>query len=254
MNTLQKLKQWVKTDDHQLARAIKAVHTQLHFFEVPAVGLIYRPIKAIHHLITELMSSFTRVFYWTPMFKTRLHKGGKQLYLYTGMPLVQGSLEISMGAKCRLSGQTTLSGRWCGKETPQLLIGDNVGIAWQTTIAVGSKVIIGNNVRIAGRCFLAGYPGHPIDPIARAKGLPDTDDQVGDIVLENDVWLGSGVTVMKGVTIGEGTIVASGSVVTSDLPPFVMAAGMPAKVIKQLPQVGASPTAFNDQDNKERAA
>lgn len=218
MNTLQQFKKWVKTADHPLAKAVKGTHDQLHHFEIPAVTVVYKPLRVLHQCVTQALSSMVRVAYWTPMFKTRLNGGCKRLYLYGGMPLVQGSLDIVMGDNCRLSGQTTFSGRWSGNSTPQLIIGNNVGIAWQTTIAVGTKVIIGDNVRIAGRGFLAGYPGHPVDPEARAKGLPDTDDQVGDIILEKDVWLGSGVTVMKGVTIGEGTIVAAGSVVTHDLP------------------------------------
>ena len=57
---------------------------------------------------------------------------------------------------------------------------------------------------------------------------------MGDIVLEDDVWLATGVTVLKGVTIGHGTIVGAGSVVTSDLPPMVLAAGAPARVIKPI--------------------
>ena len=234
MNTLQKIKKWVKSGNHPLARMIKTLHGFLHHFEIPAFGFIFKPLRLGHLLITHVFSTLARVLYWTPMFKTRLSQGGQKLYLYGGMPLVQGVLNISMGNNCRVSGQTTFSGRWSGEQTPQLIIGNNVGIAWQTTIAVGQKVIIGDNVRIAGKGFLAGYPGHPVDPVARAKGEPDHDDQVGDITLEQDVWLGSGVTVMKGVTIGRGTIVAAGSVVTQDLPAFVLAGGVPAKVIKPL--------------------
>lgn len=243
MNNLHKLKKWVKTADHPVAKMLKHSHDQLHHFEIPAVGLVYKPLRLLHQMLNHSCSSLLRVLYWTPMFKTRLQSKAKRLYLYGGMPLVQGALELHMGNNCRISGQTTFSGRWSGQTTPQLIIGNNVGIAWQTTIAVGSKVMIGDNVRIAGRGFLAGYPGHPIDPIARAKGLPDSDDQVGDIILEKDVWLGSGVTVMKGVTIGEGTIVAAGSVVTHDLPVFVLAAGAPAKVVKPLNIAG--PTTSN---------
>ena len=91
-------------------------------------------------------------------------------------------------------------------------------------------------MRIAARGMLSGYPGHPLDPEARARGLPDSDDQVGDIVLEQDVWLATGVSVMPGVRIGRGTVVAAGSVVTRDLPPMVLAGGIPARVIRELPQ------------------
>ena len=140
---------------------------------------------------------------------------------------------IDIGNHCRISGQTTFSGRTASQTAPELIIGNNVDVGWMTTIAVGSKVILGNNVRIAGRAFLAGYPGHPIDAEDRAQGLPDTDDQVGDIVLEDNVWLATGVSVMAGVTIGRGSIIAAGSVVTKDIPAGVLAAGIPAKVIKK---------------------
>ncbi|WP_060586152.1 hypothetical protein [Aeromonas schubertii] len=94
--------------------------------------------------------------------------------------------------------------------------------------------MLGDHVRIAGRAFLAGYPGHPLDAEARARGEPDQESQVGDIILEDHVWLATGVMVMAGVRIGRGTVVAAGSVVTRDLPADVVAAGNPARVIRSL--------------------
>ncbi len=150
------------------------------------------------------------------------------------MPYISGPVHIELGDDCRVSGQSTFSGRSCAASAPLLLVGNNVDIGWMTTIAVGTTVKLGDNVRIAGRALLAGYPGHPLDPKARALGLPETDDQVGHIILEDDVWLATGVSVMAGVTIGHGTIVAAGSVVTHDLPPMVLAGGVPAKVIRPI--------------------
>jgi acetyltransferase-like isoleucine patch superfamily enzyme len=155
---------------------------------------------------------------------------------------------MTVGNDCRISGQTTFSARTCGASSPQLQVGNNVDIGWMTTIAIGSRVQLGDNVRIAGRAFLAGYPGHPIDPLNRALGLPDTEDQVGDIIIENDVWLATGVSVMAGVTIGQGSIIAAGSVVTHDIPAMVLAAGVPAKVIRSLP-----PTMLSTSINKKMA-
>lgn len=54
----------------------------------------------------------------------------------------------------------------------------------------------------------------------------------GDIVVEDDVWLGENVIVLSGVTIGQGAIVAAGAVVTKDVPPYAIVGGVPAKVIK----------------------
>lgn len=54
-----------------------------------------------------------------------------------------------------------------------------------------------------------------------------------NIVIGNDVWIGWGAYIMPGVTIGDGSIVAAHAVVTKDVPPYSVAAGVPAKVIKQ---------------------
>lgn len=99
---------------------------------------------------------------------------------------------------------------------------------------MGGKVIISDNVRIAGGAFLFGYSGHPLDAKRRAAGEGDDPQQIGDIVLEQDVWLGTNVTIKGGVTIGEGAVVAAGSVVTKNIPSFSIAAGNPARVVGQI--------------------
>ena len=54
----------------------------------------------------------------------------------------------------------------------------------------------------------------------------------GDIIVDDDVWIGYGSTIMSGVHIGQGAIVAAGAVVTKDVPPYAVVGGIPAKVIK----------------------
>ena len=51
-------------------------------------------------------------------------------------------------------------------------------------------------------------------------------------MVEDEVWIGYGVTIMSGVKIGQGAIIAAGAVVTKDIPPYAIAGGVPAKVIK----------------------
>ena len=227
------LKDWAKRGDSPLAQALWRLAKAMRGGAVPVVPLLHKPLYALHLAIAGLFGNLTRALYWTPLFQSRLEAPAANLSLYGGMPLVLGRLRLNFGADCRVSAQSTFSGR-SSSEDPVLTVGRNVDIGWQTTIAVGRRVTIGDNVRIAGRAFLAGYPGHPLDAAQRAAGLPDTDDQIGDIVLEDDVWLATGVTVSAGVTIGRGTIVAAGSVVTKDLPAFVLAAGAPARVVRSL--------------------
>ena len=54
----------------------------------------------------------------------------------------------------------------------------------------------------------------------------------GKIVIEDDVWIGANVVVTRNVRIGTGGVIAAGSVVTGDIPPFVVAGGVPARAIR----------------------
>jgi len=227
-------KQWAKTSDSLFAQLIKTLWFKIKTIEMPNIPFVFKLLYLTHIVLKQTISDVLRIIYYTPLFKSRLKNNPKQLYLYGGLPVVIGSLDIVMGDKVRLAAMTTISGRAVGQHIPQLIIGDNVGIGWRTSISVGKTISIGNNVRIAGDCLLAGYPGHPFNAKLRALGRPEEDSQVGDIVLEDDVWLATGVKVMPNVTIGRGTIVAAGSVVTKDLPSFVLAAGVPARVIKSI--------------------
>ncbi|MFT6926254.1 MAG: acetyltransferase-like isoleucine patch superfamily enzyme [Psychromonas sp.] len=238
ISTLNQTKQWLKNSKHPVAKKLFAQLKALLNFELPVPQLLCRAFYGLYVFMRTLFSTFTRLFFWTPLFKGRLQKMGRHLNLYGGLPYISGPLSIEIGDNCRVSGQSTFSGRSSTATQPQLMIGNNVDIGWMTTIAVGSRVVIADNVRIAGRTLLAGYPGHPMNAQARAQGLPETDCQVGDIILEKDVWLATGVTVTAGVRIGHGSIIAAGSVVTKDIPAMVLAGGIPARVIRALKPSG----------------
>jgi len=90
-------------------------------------------------------------------------------------------------------------------------------------VTIGADVQIGPNVQLL-------TPTHPLDPDERRTGLEAAEP----ITIEDNAWLGGGVIVCPGVTIGRDTVVGAGSVVTRDLPPRVLAAGNPARVIREL--------------------
>lgn len=94
-----------------------------------------------------------------------------------------------------------------------------------------SQVRIGRHVMIAPGCGFFSYQhntGNLAQPMDR-QGLTSR----GDIVIEDDVWLGMGVTVMDGVRIGRGAVIGAGAVVTRDIPPYSVAVGVPAQVVRQ---------------------
>lgn len=228
------LKRWVKGRHTPAARAAYATAQALRGARMPVIRPLHRTLYGLHLGVRNAIAETARVLWWTPLFVSRLDTAAPGLRLFGGMPQVLGPLRLRLGRDVRMSGATTLIGRSSSVPDPLLEIGDNVDIGWQSQISVGTRVVIGDNVRLAGRCMLAGFPGHPLDPAARAAGAPDTSEQIGDIVLERDVWLATGVTVLAGVRIGQGSVVAAGSVVTRDLPAHVLAAGVPARVIRPL--------------------
>lgn len=66
---------------------------------------------------------------------------------------------------------------------------------------------------------------------AKYMDIPEAGSR-GDIVIEDDVWIGHGVIVLSGVHIGQGAVIAAGAVVTKDVPPYAIVGGVPASVLK----------------------
>lgn len=90
-------------------------------------------------------------------------------------------------------------------------------------VTIGAEVMLGPNVSI----YTAGHPIHPESRKSYYEyGLPIT---IGD-----GVWVGGSVTILPGVTIGENAVIGAGSVVTRDVPPNVIAAGNPCRVIREI--------------------
>ncbi len=231
---MQALKAWLKNGETPLARTLWRVAKGLRQAQMPVIPGVHRVLYSVQVGARNLLANLMRSLWWTPLLQSRLQRPAPRLYLYGGLPAILGPLHWQMGSDCRVAGRTTLSARGAAKAPPQLLVGRNCDIGWGCTVAVGRRIVLGDNVRLAANCFLAGYPGHPLNAAERAAGLPEHDAQVGDILLDDDVWLGTGVMVMAGVRIGAGTVVAAGSVVTRDLPAGVLAGGNPAKVIRAL--------------------
>ncbi|MBT3354069.1 MAG: acyltransferase [Candidatus Scalindua sp.] len=94
----------------------------------------------------------------------------------------------------------------------------------------GGGLEIGNDVRIAAHVRIVPMNHIYEDPKTLIR--LQKNRSVG-IKIEDDVWLGVGSTILDGVTIGKGTVIGAGAVVTKDIPPYSIAVGVPAKVIKE---------------------
>lgn len=106
------------------------------------------------------------------------------------------------------------------------------------TFNLCSKLRIGSYCSIAQHVYFMLDVEHHIDTIStypyKAKCLRMGNEAFskGDIVIDDDVWIGYRATIMSGVHIGQGAVVAAGAMVTRDVPPYSIVGGVPAKVIK----------------------
>lgn len=115
-------------------------------------------------------------------------------------------------------------------ENSEIHIGNNVAISNAFSIECFSKVVIEDEVIIGVNCSILDNDGHDLDIDLRKEGVPKF---VAVHICQN-AFLGSNVTVLKGVKIGENSIIGNGSIVTKNIPSNVLAAGNPAKVIRNL--------------------
>ncbi len=106
-------------------------------------------------------------------------------------------------------------------------VGKNVFINTCCTFMDRGGITLEDSVLIAPKVNLV-TTGHPIDPDTRRDMISRP------IVIKKNAWLGIGVSVMPGVTIGENSIITAHAVVTKDIPDNVIAAGLPAKIIRTI--------------------
>lgn len=152
-----------------------------------------------------------------------VHKRGK------GSRVGHARLDVLPFNKFDLGNNSTIEDRCSvNNGVGDVLIGDN------TLIGVGNviigPVIIGNHVIFAPNIVASGLNHEYRDvniPISLQKTI------VSRITVEDDCWIAANSVITAGVTIGKHSIVAAGAVVTKSVPPYCIAAGNPAKVIKQ---------------------
>jgi galactoside O-acetyltransferase len=131
-------------------------------------------------------------------------------------------------------GGSFSAGRDCIFETSAgvIEIGERVGfnhrvllIADYGRIAIGDDTIIGPNVVMRSA-------NHAFD-LDDDRPVRDQGHHPGDIVIGRGAWIGAGVILLAGAVVGDGAVIGAGAVVKSVIPPYSLAAGVPAKVLRQ---------------------
>lgn len=141
-----------------------------------------------------------------------------------GSPIELGAYSNVIGAaesKVRLSVWSE------DREKGGIRIGKYCLICPGVRISSAYRITIGDNCMFANGAFVTDADWHGLyDRVSIGRTAP--------IVIENNAWIGDSAIVCKGVTIGENSIIGAGAVVTGDVPPNAIAAGNPARIVRQL--------------------
>ena len=112
---------------------------------------------------------------------------------------------------------------------PHMAIGGGTWIGYNFTCLCTDQCEIGQHVLIASNVFIS-TENHGMNPHQSYQDQPLISKSV---IIGDNCWIGERAMIMPGVRIGEGSIIGAGAVVTKDIPPYSIAVGNPAKVIKQ---------------------
>lgn len=151
------------------------------------------------------------------------------------LPPSYSGIKVGQTALRRLCGKMMLA--HCGKD-----VNIEQNALFSKKVSLGDYSGIGVNARVLGSCVIGNYVmmGEECRIITRNHSHSRVDipmmqqgyEPEETVYIDDDVWIGDRVTILPGVHIGKGCVIGAGAVVTRDIPPYSIAAGVPAKVIK----------------------
>ncbi len=154
----------------------------------------------------------------------RLGHLGKRPFLEAGVRFLRYPRRIHVGDDVVIKRGAELCA--CN-DAASIRIGDRTTIGHYTFIYASAGIHIGADCLIAPFVYLVDSD----HVIARGQRINTQGNVTAPIHIEDDVWLATRATILKGVTIGRGAVVAASAVVSSDVPPYAIVGGVPARVI-----------------------
>ena len=194
----------------------------------------YKGKRKVLRSVCFFLFQYPRILKYKILSTCSFVTGSPYLYqpvLFEGLGRVQFSHGVSLGVNQSIGfyiGYIYIDVR-C--PSSKIDFGSNIWVNNNCSfISEGEGIYIGDNTLIGTNCEFFDSDFHDLDPEKRLGGVIKT----GKIHVGKNVFIGSNVTVLKGVSIGENTVISNGSIVTRDIPSNVVAAGIPAKVIRPL--------------------
>jgi len=201
---------------------------------------VIRPIAALlwaeRDLRAVLWPMFLKFIYREPLLRYRCAHVGRRLWLEGQLPLIVGGGVIRIGDDVRIGGKNAWLAGFKNSVDAEIVIGNRVNIGYRNTLTAARSIRIGDDTVLAPDVQIYDSPSHPLSAAARLRREPAPIEEAAPVLIGSNCWIGTGATIMRGVTIGDGAVVGAMSMVTSDVPPATLAAGNPARIIRQLPE------------------
>jgi acetyltransferase-like isoleucine patch superfamily enzyme len=208
---------------------------------VPAPRIVVKPMLWVFLALRFAVHFVRRVLIAEPLFKAYCKKYGRNLHTDIYIHWVQGKGDIILGDNVLIDGKCAFNFAARFVDRPVLEIGNGSGIGHGCTFTIGKRVSIGRKCGITPGCWIMDSSGHSLEPANRVLDetkhvwAPPSVDDVREVVIGDNVWIGQRSIIFPGVTIGEGSIISAGSIVRLQVPPYSLVAGNPAKIICRLP-------------------
>src|SRR5262249_3830831 len=142
-----------------------------------------------------------------------------------GRVIVSNQGTITLGERVRITA-TQVPVELAALPNATVSIGDSTAINSGTSICAHRSVRIGSNCGIGNYCLIADTDFHEVGDFKQTRVPEPKPVTIGD-----NVWIAARSIILKGVTIGEGAVVSAGSVVATNVPPYTMVGGVPARII-----------------------
>lgn len=191
---------------------------------------LFRVAYNLHFTVLYVTRLLLNYFYRTPLFRARCERVGEHFHLWL-MPEVRGPVQIHIGDHVNMFGYVLIESSDFAVEHPQFIVHDRVDLGHNLIITVNRELVIEEDVRVASGVRFLDTDDYASDPELRAANAPPSPEDAKAIRICRNAWIGQNAIVTKGVTVGEGAIIGVNSVVTTDIPPYSVAMGNPARVV-----------------------
>jgi|GEM_PF-1031782 len=235
MDLFERLLALSRRKDSELGRALRRLLVDASLWSLPA-GTLHGLLLAERSVRRRLVDELLRALYYQPLFELQCERVERPFRLEicpdSKLPIVTGCrLRVERGV--RLSARTTFSGARNAPQPPVITLGEGTYVGHRVTLRAGLDLTLGRHCFVASNVTISGDPGHPLDPVAR-RTEPAPPEDLSEVVVEDDVWIGEGAMILGPVRIGAGAVIGARSVVTRDVPPGVVATGVPARVVRRI--------------------